>query len=258
MIKLIFLLSFIFWSSLCLAEPISNPAAPAILQEGFFIPDTSWVNVRLDAETRYVKNMSLRSAGSTKDLTVRKPQLSGWLSSGGLAFNIRERADIYAAFGGGRMEFDFQNAGFLYQGKSESGFYWAIGSRVSLIELKRFTIGVDVNYQHHQADSLYFLRNEITQLNLDPTFCFREFQINVAISYVVDLLCPYFGVSYNNVKLELDPFSIQDLNRVKFKSNDLVGIFLGTSFSNRSLFFLNCEVRLINETSFVLSGDVRF
>lgn len=254
----VFLIFLSLYTVVCFAEPVSNPAVPALLQEGLFIPDTSWVNIRLNAETRYTNSLSLRPAESISSLSVQTPQLSGWLSTGGIVLNIRERADIYAAFGGGRMKFDFQNAGQLYQGKSESGFYWAVGSRVSLIEVKNLTIGVDVNYQRHEADSLYFLRNDQAQENLTPTLCLSEFQINVAAAYFSEILTPYFGVSYNNVKLDVTPFSLGNMNYLEFKSDDLVGIFLGTSFSNRSIFFLNCEVRLINETSFLISGDFRF
>lgn len=258
--KKILLLLAAFFSLLAkgYSEPVSNPVIPSLLEEGLLIPDTSWVNLRLTAETRYTNSLNLRAAGSAKDLAVRKPQLSGWLSSGGITLNIRERGDIYAAFGGGRMEFTFQNQGYLFKGKSQSGFYWAVGSKVSLIEIKRLTIGVDVNYQHQSADGLYFLRNEITQVQQDPTFSMHEFQINVAASYLYDIFSPYFGVSYNNVKLSLDPFTLQNLNRLRFKSDNLVGIFVGTSLSNRSIFFLNCEIRLLNEMSYLLSGDVRF
>lgn len=255
--KRLFLFLVIFSFKLY-AEPMSQPDAPSLLEEGIWIPDTFFFHVRGAACLNYTIDQRLDPRGSLKQTNFNKAVLSTENVSGSIIFNLKERFDLYGSMGGSSFTFQFINNDLLYKGKSETGLFWNVGARLTLFECNDSVFGIDVNYQEQTADTLYFLINEVRDFSLNPDFCYKEFQINTGVSQKIGFFVPYGGVAYNQARLKLDPFTLQNFQSIRLRSRNLVGIFLGCSLTQHELFFLNFEGRFINETSFSLSGQVRF
>lgn len=240
------------------AEPLSQPDAPSLLESGIWIPDTFFLNVRGAACVNYTVDQRLDPRGSLKQTSFSKAIISSENVSGSLILNLKERFDLYGSMGGGSFTFQFVDNNLLYKGKSETGLFWNIGATLTLFECYDSVFGVDVNYQEQTADTLYVLINDVRDFSLNPEFCYKEFQINTGVSQKIGFFIPYGGVAYNQSRLKLDPFTMGSFNHIRLRSRNLVGIFFGVSLTQHELFFMNFEGRFINETTFSLSGQIRF
>ena len=90
----------------------------------------------------------------------------------------------------------------------------------------------------------------------------RVWQIDMDMSYKIDIFTPYIGIKYSNVRSGVGffPISISNsgLGINYFENRTPVGVFIGCSLSSGKYFMLNIEGRLIDEEAVTISGDFRF
>jgi len=105
--KKIFLLVLLFLFFI-FSAPSGSPSLPAIIEEGFFIPDTKWVNFRLGFLAYHALDlvMEFDEVGKDNNFHLRKVKANANL--GVVTINIKDRLDLYAEIGSYKLEPEFR------------------------------------------------------------------------------------------------------------------------------------------------------
>lgn len=263
--KLAMLIAVIFPASTALfAAPIGNTAAPQILEEGFFIPSDCWVDIRAGYEGDFVGDARLEQE---KEGNGRVDSYTQSTNSGTVTINILDRLDIYGVFGSCRTCAEWRASDASgdihnFQMQTFHNFLWAVGVRAILFEWGKCDLGAGGRYSSVNNQPAW-LTVDGENTSVSGTHCrWREWQINLDVSYHIDILTPYIGIKYSNAKTRLGRFSVSIASNGSgndhFKNRVPVGLFLGCSFSTGKYFMLNVEGRLIDEEAVTISGDLRF
>ena len=87
-------------------------------------------------------------------------------------------------------------------------------------------------------------------------------QLDLDLSYQIDLFIPYIGAMYSNARTKVAGFTTPISNSGKgsdrFKNRIPVGVVIGCSLTSLKYFVLNLEGRLVDEEAVTISGDIRF
>lgn len=235
---------------------VGAPSAPAVIEEGFFIPDTKWVNYRLGFITYKASDLVMKFDDSAKEQNfhLRKVKADG--NFGSFVLNIKERLDLYAQIGSYKLEPEFRQNSNLYILKSSTDVLYRAGARLVFFEILNFTLGADVQYSIFSASSSFLTLNDRPIQN-DSKISFKEWQIAVGLAQKITILRPYIGVVYKDTKIKITklPFLPTQLN-LNFQKQ--AGVYLGVVASLGSFVAIGAEIRLVNERSAALSLDVRF
>lgn len=247
------------------AAPVGNTSAPELIQEGFFISCDSWINFRVGYEGDFVADgrMKQYEQGHGRVDTYQQDT-----NSGTVTLNILDRLDVYGVFGSSRTQADwrFQDdvAGTVTRIDMETkyNFLWGAGARAILYEWCNTSLGLGGRYSSANYRPVWLTADGVVQ-SVSGTHCsWREWQINLDVSYKIDLFTPYIGIKYSNARTKLKDFSIpisSDLTGSNsFKNRVPVGLYVGCSLSTGQYFMLNIEGRLIDEEAVTVSGDFRF
>jgi hypothetical protein len=256
--QLSFLKTFIF-----LVFPIfvfstfsKSPADPAIIEEGFFIPDTKFINFRLGYDYYNAEDLMLRFTSLQRDqgFYSRKTPAEGNL--GFFALNIKQRLDLYTAIGSFKIMPEFRISNMLYKAKSKTDVLYKAGANLLIFEILDFSIGADVNYSFFHSSLEYITLNDVPVSKMS-NIRYKEWQIDIGLGQKITILRPYLGVSYRDARLKLKNIDIID-DTLKMKFEKKIGIFLGSSASLGSFVLINASIRLVNERSYLLSLEMRF
>lgn len=245
--------------------PVGNTSAPDIIQEGLFVPCDSWLDIRAGYEGDFVADGRMKQYAQS---TGRVDTFQQWTNSGTVTINVVDRVDIYGIFGSSKAEADWR-FGNLSSGtvtrielESKYSFLWGAGGRAILYEWCRTSLGLGGRYSscHYQPD--WLTSDGLIQPTAGSHFSWREWQINLDISYKIDLFTPYIGLKYSNAQAKLKHFSVP-ISQNQSQSNSFenripVGLYLGCALSSGKFFMLNLEGRVIDEEAVTISGDFRF
>ena len=94
-----------------------------------------------------------------------------------------------------------------------------------------------------------------------PACAILSGQVGAGLSYQIDIFVPYLAVKYSNVSAEfrhLPPTLFPNFSSFKAKNRHYFGLALGTALTTGRLFSLNVELRVIDEQSLTLAGNLRF
>ncbi len=245
------------------AAPFGNILAPAILEDGLFIPRECWVDLRAGYEGDFVFNGRLKQAHFGSGSLDKASQVT---NAGTVTLNILDRLDLYGVFGSSRfsMGWRFSEDEMIRNAKMETkhAFLWGVGARAVLFQWRKWGLGVGGRYSSEN--------NPVSWLTIDgenvsvrsSRFVWREVQLNLGISYHIDLFTPYLAVQYQKARAWVRDFQTPIANRYsmknRFESICPVGMNLGCTLSNGKYFMLNVEARLISEEAISISGDFRF
>ena len=238
------------------AAPVGNPSFPAIIEEGFIIPDFKWVNFRLGYQVYDVEDLVMQFDDLAKENDFHLRKIKAFSNTGIFTLNIKERLDLYTEIGSFRIEPEFRNSTALYVSKSENDMLYRAGAKLIFFEIFDFTLAGDVKYSLFWASSSFLTRND-RPINDDLKFSLKEWQIAVGLAQKISILRPYIGVAYRDtqIKIKNAPFVITDL-QLTFEKK--AGLFLGTSASLGSYVMINAEIRLVNERSSSFLVELRF
>lgn len=236
------------------SAPSGNPSFPSTIEEGFLIPDTKPVNIRLGYQISNTSDLLLKFTDQLKEEGYHLNKVKSFCNAGVFTLNIKERLDIYLEMGSFRIEPQFTTNNNFYITKSENDILYRPGAKLILFEVSDFSIGADAKYGYFKSHSNYLTENG-KPLDEDLKFLYKEWQISIGLSEKISILRPYIGISYRDSQIKINSFFQEKLKMI-YKKRE--GLFLGSSISLGSYVFLNIEIRLVNERSTTISADVRF
>ena len=166
--------------------------------------------------------------------------------------------DIYVKLGAARFkaENDIGGIGILeFDTESRAGFAYGGGVKVAFPCGKSgFLVGVDMQYLRHKNKT----ETDILGLDFDGKTTVQTWHIAPYVGMKLGNFTPYAGVRYSDarVKSKVDVFAT-DLT-FKFKADDNIGAFVGTTYKIGKNFSLNVEGRFIDETALSFGATYRF
>lgn len=264
MAKCAMLLTLFTVSSMGFAAPVGNPSAPRLIQEGFFIPKSCGVDARAGYEGDFVANAKLEQYDQGKG---RVDCYNQETNSGTVTFNVVDRIDIYGVLGSSRTSANWRfvdSIGGVHRIELETNyeFLWGVGARGILYEWGNTSLGMGGRFESSHYFPCWLTSDGIPQSVINSTLHWREWQIDLDVSYKIDIFVPYIGVKYSNAQTKINGFSVpisqSGTGNDQFKNRVPVGVFIGCSLSSSKYFMLNIEGRLVDEEAVTISGDIRF
>lgn len=261
--KRLFILFLLAYIQILEATPCGNPSAPSIIKRGFIIHPEKWVSLRIGYEGNFISDKRLLQ---NSDIPRRVNKFEQDLNSATVTLNLLRRLDLYGIVGASRLKADWiieEGADKSYI-QMETGYElaWSAGAKAIFFEWGDITFSIGGRYFETEPDIRWLNKKEETYTFEDCKMSFTEWQIDAGISYKIGILFPYVCGKYSKAKSKL---AVDDVvissdggSELYLKSKNRYGMALGTSFSNRKYFFLNIEVRLIDEEAFTVSGDIKF
>lgn len=246
------------------AAPVGNPSFPQLLQEGYWIPLNSCINLRLGYEGDFISDALMKQTIEGKGHIDRYRQDT---NSGVATINVFDRIDLYGVLGAARMYADwrFEDSDEMVNRielETCYHFLWAVGGRVIIIKWGETIFGLGGRYNATDTSPTWvsFNGNPIPtdHTHLDWT----EWQIDFDVSHQIDLFVPYIGVKYSSARAETGEFLIDIAQNgsqsLHMKNRTPVGLVIGCTLTTDKYFMLNVEGRLIDEMAATISGDFRF
>lgn len=243
--------------------PVGNTAFPEIIQEGFFAPKGSWVDVRSGYEGDFIYDgrMKQEQEGSGRVDTYKQTT-----NSGTVTLDFVDRLDLYGVFGSSdtRAEWRFTVNGVVNNACLETryNFLWGVGLRAILFQWGHLDLGAGARYASCNYKPSWLTINGVNHTATGTHLRVEEWQVNLDISYKIDLFTPYGGVKYQSVKTRLGQFNTPIASNGSggnhFSERNPVGMYVGCSLSTGKYFMLNVEGRFIDEEAITISGDVKF
>lgn len=252
-------------STMLCAAPVGNTSAPEIIQQGLFISCDSWIDFRLGYEGDFVADGRMKQCDQGHG---RVDTFKQWTNSGTFTFNILDRIDLYGVFGSSRAEADWRfadsSAGTVSRIQTETkyNFLCAAGGRAIAYEWCHTSLGFGGRYTSCNYEPIWLTTDGILIDTAGSYFRWKEWQVNLDVSYKIELFTPYIGIKYSNAKTRLKnfqtPISANLSGSNSFKNRLPVGLYVGCTLSTGKYFMLNIEGRVIDEEAATISGDFRF
>ncbi len=245
------------------AAPVGNTMAPELIQEGFLIPANSWIDFRVGYEGDFVGDGRLQQI---EEGSGRVDTFQQYTNAATFTLNILDRLDLFGVFGSSRVcaDWRFDTGSTITRIEIETlyHFLWGAGARAIAFEWGKVCLGIGGRYAFASYKPSWLTTNA-TPVSVSGTrLVWREWQVDLDLSYNIDLFTPYLGVKYSNAKAKLGafptPVAANGSGSDHFENKTPVGIFIGCSISNSKYFMLNLEGRLVDEDAVTISGDLRF
>ncbi len=90
---------FIFCNVQAMASLVGNLADPAILEEGFWIPDRCWSSLRAGVSGDFLFCKRLKPCRVSRSMHLERPEIDWQLAVCDIGWNIRERFDLHLLAG---------------------------------------------------------------------------------------------------------------------------------------------------------------
>lgn len=246
------------------AAPVGNTAAPQLIEEGFFIPCDCWFDVRAGYEGDFVADARLKQR---REGSGRVDSYEQSTNSGTVTVNVLDRLDMYGVFGSSRTcaEWRFLDSlGNVHNTQMETfhNFLWGVGARAILFEWGNCDLGLGGRYSSVNNKPIWLTVDGVN-VPVSGGHCrWREWQVNLDVSYHIDILTPYIGIKYSNARTRIGEFTTTIATNGSgsdhFENRVPVGLYVGCGFSTGKYFMLNVEGRLVDEEAVTISGDLRF
>ncbi|MES2273003.1 MAG: hypothetical protein V4487_02290 [Chlamydiota bacterium] len=246
------------------AAPVGNTAAPKLIEEGIWTCPNSWIDLRVGYEGDFVTNGRMEQFEESHGPVDSYTQNT---NSGTVTINLIDRIDFYGVFGSSKTWGDWRFIDELdsvhrIKMKTDSHFLLGLGGRGILFEWGRACLGFGGRYSSVDYKLASLSSDGVKALASEACYRWKHWQVNLDISYTIDLLTPYLGGKYSYARGEVGPVSIpisaNGSGTNHFKLRSPFGFYLGCSVSARKYFMLNLEARLVDEEAITVSGDFRF
>ncbi|MEN9654324.1 MAG: major outer membrane protein [Chlamydiota bacterium] len=247
-----------------MASPVGNTASCKIIEEGFFIPPSSWIDVRMGYEGDFVSDgkMKQKIQGHGRVDTYQQDT-----NSGTITLNAVKRLDAYALFGSSKTKAswrftDTTDAIHNTQMETRYDFLWAVGARAIAIEWGGCCLGFGGRYTACNYNVAWLNVDGVSSATQGARCQWHEWQVNGDFSFHIDLFTPYLGVKYSRAHTKVGSFPVaisqsgSGINQ--FVSRNPVGVYIGCALSTGKYFMLNIEGRLVDEEALTLSADIAF
>ena len=236
------------------ASSIGNPSAPALLDDGFVFPDTSWSHPQIGFLGDYMASKRMRTCHASKELHIHKGYLSGTSELATFTWNIREKINIQMQAGSGQFSWRWNQKGKNIQGHSSKGVVWAGDAKVIVIAIKDTTFAADV--QAGGWDSMKGSSTIDATINTcDPRSKYRYWQMGFAFTQKIGFFSPYLGYAVNSSCFKV---SHMPTGTGRLHAYHKSGPFGGISLTTGNRFLGNFEWRSFFEEGVSLSAQIRF
>lgn len=247
--KLFFLL---FLSSL-FAAPIGNPTAPSLLDEGLFIPDTSWTNFQAGFTQDFLLQKKFRPSRTSQLQSASKSSLSGSAELFYAIWDIRERFNIQLSVGPALFDWSWIQSDGRLEAESNVGLFGSLSGSLILIEVKETSLAVEgqIGGWDWSQSSLSLNGQPISQ---KAESYFYYWQAGAAFTQKVGLFAPYFGCMVNQTTFRANQLPT---GSARLRSLIIVGPFAGCTIGTQ-IASLNFEWRGWFEEGLSFSCQFRF
>jgi len=247
------------------AAPAKNPAEPALLKKGFFIPETSPVSCRVEYEGNITSNARMKQiqegSGKVDNFEI--------LTNLGMAvFNIENRFDLYGGLGAATIQSNwrFQQTGSniisRVDTESNNRLAWSIGANATIFEWDSAFIGGGIRYSGAHANLSWITINGVNIPTQSAEFRWLQWQAQAALGCQIGFFTPYLGAKYNNARARLQTvgsaIAADGEGKIHMENKNRFGVYLGVTLTNGEYFMMTLEGRIIDEEAVSVSGDIRF
>ncbi|MDD5449906.1 MAG: hypothetical protein PHO42_04835 [Candidatus Omnitrophica bacterium] len=228
------------------------------------------VNSGVDVEILFDRDIKANAASGT-ELT------SGEWYMAKLSWLMFNRLEPYVKLGAARLEAKWSEAGEKIKLESNTGFAWALGSKLLIWDFKkpRLKIVADGFYRMADLEGDEGTRGT-TKVTVDSSqseFLIREWQIALLAATEIDIggddkeevlgvtsIIPYAGIKYSdmNGRLRLTDSAGNYNNPGTIEADDNFGVVAGLDLVGPSSVSLNLEGRFIDETAMTVGLSVLF
>lgn len=233
-----------------------NVAESAILEEGFFIPDTFFLNFRPGFDFQISEEL-FRFCPAPRQNGFHGLKLKGSTPVFTVALNFKEFLDIYGVYGFKDATLYFSKGENRYSLKLQEKPLYAGGAKAVVFEIKNLSLGGDFKYFYFEANSDAPVRNEQVVLSEKCHVKYKGWQISIGLAYRISLFSPYVGFSVDRWSLHCDLPGLYTKPEVSAHEKERFNPYFGVAVIDR-VFFLNFEGRLISEKAAIFSAGARF
>jgi len=247
---------FLIWLIPIYSSPIGNPAAPSLIEQGFFIPDTSWANIQFGFTGDDLSQKRFCARTSSQNLGLHKACLWGVSQTGNVTWNIMERCNLQCELGSGRFRWIWKQApNTAIFGQVSEGLIWSGSAQLIIFEIQDTALAADVH-----AGGWDWMKGHANAngMALPGTVqsAMRYWQVGAALSQkIAGFFAPYVGVAVNRTRLKIRKL---ESGIGWLRSRHTVGPFLGCTLTQGTFISLNIEWRGGFEQGLALSGQLRF
>jgi major outer membrane protein len=251
-------LVFLLLPSFLLALSMGNPGAPEIIDQGFFIPQSSSFGVKIGYQGDRIFDRLLRSQGKARG---RVDHCNLQMDQGVLTLNYLDRFELYGSVGSMRSCFwlrpktDQKRREFETHDNVTGGS----GGRLLLAQWGNTGIGIDGKIQWGQPAIKWVTVDGVSSAS-GAHLTYREWQTSLAVFHTVGIFSPYLGAKYSSVHANVDGLSHKQYPHSHFKmvSRRRFGMALGCTLSSGKKFDLFAEVEMIDEQGISFGGNIKF
>ncbi len=205
------------------AAPVGNPAFPKLLKKGLFIPEESHFGLRMGYEGDFVGDGQLkRTDGGSGRIDSDKQETN----SGTATFTLVERLDVYGVFGSSRSCLNWRfsdrdGSTKRVQLETKYRFLWAVGARAILYEWGDAVLGAGGRYAQTESKPSWVAIDGIPVGKEESSrYKWNEWQVDLSLSYQIDMLVPYIGAKYSQTKASFGSFPRTDRKRRPSERSD--------------------------------------
>ena len=250
-----FLLPALFSIFPLCSVPIGNPSAPSLLEQGFFIPDTSWTNFQSGVLGDWLSQQRFLARTSSQSFGLHRAELRGESQIGNITWNIAERLNIQVELGSGRFYWQWKQVGnTAILGQFSGGMLWSGSAKLVILEIKDTSLAADAHAGgwdwmtgHATSNGVPLARTVRSEM--------RYWQAAAALSQKINSFIPYIGVAANRTRLKIRKL---ESGIGWLRSRHTLGPFLGCTLSKGTDIALNVEWRGGFEQGAAVSGQIRF
>lgn len=234
------------------AAPIGNPAAPSILQQGLFIPDTVWCQPRVSFLGDFTTRSELSCVASPNP--VHQTFRSGSLQLASATWSIQERFDASLYLGSSNTTFRIYQDNQITESQLSGGLVWYGEGKLVLIEMKDTVLSIFGEGGGWDWMSGPSYINDFP-LAHQAHLKMRFWEAGASIMQRIGFFSPYLGIAAMQSRWKI---STLHQSPFRFKQEYETGPFVGCTLSNGSKMSLNIEWRGWFENSLSASGELRF
>ncbi len=255
-----FLLCFLLTSSL-FGVYIGNPAAPSIMNTGFFSAHNPLIKGTTGYIADYITDKLYEPTKKNSEFdpedTFRKFMIHSQLAS--FSVIILERLEVFGTLGGSKprakLAEEPENTEIFFDFEGNYQFSWSTGAKIVLIQWGQTFLSTDFTYFAMPESTNSYVKF-FNRLNLPIDFekqplSMNEWQLSLGLSSRIFFLTPYAGCSYLNSKLHIA--GTEEIGSFEYKNKYNFGYFYGITASVTGRFHFNFEQRFRDEKAYTFS-----
>lgn len=238
------------------ALPNENPAFFAVPAEGPLLTKEAWLGIKMGYQGDKLFERRMEGKGDHNYYSS--------LSNAGLfAFLFHESAEVRVILGAMSSEWKHdQSAGGRFVFQTHTDPVGSIGVKFPLFRKGKWGLMGDLTTLYNRGHILSISQNGANVSAAGSKLTLWETQAAPSLFYQANDWFPYLGVKFSEARAHL--YDLKSLKSYfsqegfRLRNQHKVGFFLGIGFAAETIFGLNIEMRMIDETAATLTGVLRF